>query len=219
MKFITTNLWISERTCLSAPTMSTQRHQQSWKWLQYSIFYIISGAVDCIDDIEETCRSASQAEFHTSSLSPDYHFFIEEHPVIYGYFYICQGFATENRPEGHNDRGAEGRDGRAITGHNQRHWVHHQKLWGTVRFLLWLISLHTRSVWEAICDALPHSSRQNGKNLLSAPTQVFEECDLESSPPPESKFGQDLALWIWVDLEYPSTPPPPGLMWELVRGY
>ena len=46
---------------------------------------------------------------------------MEEAPIIFWYFCIFQGFATENRPEGHNDRGTEGRDGRAITRHNQRH--------------------------------------------------------------------------------------------------
>ena len=52
-----------------------------------------------------------------------------------------------------------------------------------------------------------------GKNSSSAPTQVFEECGLESPPPRTWLFGYELVCST-------SPPPPPhqGLVWELVCG-
>ena len=91
------------------------------------------------------------------------------------------------------------------------------EIWNVHKFLFFLtptlrwfwgtfISLHTRSVWETICDTLPHSSCQNFlvQNSLSVPTRVFQEC--WSGPPTNSpskvKFGQILALGIWVGLDW-----------------
>ena len=77
-----------------------------------------------------------------------------------------------------------------------------------------LVSLHTRSVWESICDTLPHSSYQNlarlseflVRNSLSAPTQVFQKCwsgvPPLPLPPSKWKFGQILALGTWAGLDY-----------------
>ena len=66
------------------------RHQQSCQRLHYSILYIISGTVDFID-IGETCLSASPVEFHTSSLSQDCYFYIEEPLTIYWIFLYFLG--------------------------------------------------------------------------------------------------------------------------------
>ena len=60
------------------------------------------------------------------------------------------------------------------------------------------ISLHTRSVWETICDALPHSSYQIpvgkyfAQNFLSAHPQVFQECWSGVLPPPSPTENENL---------------------------
>ena len=82
-------------------------------------------------------------------------------------------------------------------------------------------SLHTRSVWETICDALPHSSYQNlwFKILWVPPLKylrnVVSGVTASPSPLPPSKwkFGQDSALWSGVT---PVTPPAPhkDLCWS-----
>ena len=74
-----------------------------------------------------------------------------------------------------------------------------------------LISRHTRSVWATIYDSLPHSSYQDFwfKNPWVPPLKYFRNVGLEYPPPhPPWKFGQDLALGIWVGMEYP----PPAKM-------
>ena len=51
------------------------------------------------------------------------------------------------------------------------------------------------------------------QNALSAPTQVFQEC---WSGVPKNEILFDLALAIWVGLEYPHPPPPPPRQkWKL----
>ena len=58
-----------------------------------------------------------------------------------------------------------------------------------------------------------------GKNSWSAPTQVFKECGLESSPlpPPRIEIWSGLGS---LDFSWTGVPPAPhqGLMWELVCG-
>ena len=71
------------------------------------------------------------------------------------------------------------------------------------------VSLHIRSMWETICVALPHSSYQNlagricVQNSLSSPLKYFRNVGLDHppSPPWKCRFGQILALWVWVGLD------------------
>ena len=52
--------------------------------------------------------------------------------------------------------------------------------------------------------------------FLECPTEVFEECGVQSIPPPQKcKFGQDLGLQVWVGPESPIPSPP--LHEQLVR--
>ena len=47
--------------------------------------------------------------------------------------------------------------------------------------------------------------------FLECPTQVFEECGVQSIPPPQKwKFGQDLGLQVWVGPQSPPSPYPPN---------
>ena len=113
-------------------------------------------------------------------------------------------------------------------------WFHHTFLFTSCCLVDQL------SVWETICDTLPHSSYQNFwfKIPLSAPTQVFHECWSGVPLPPGWKFGQIEGLWICVGLEYLPSPrkikiwsgldtldlswswvhPPPPLKWKFGQG-
>ena len=51
--------------------------------------------------------------------------------------------------------------------------------------------------------------------FLECPTQVFEECGVQSIPPPQKcKFGQDLGLQVWVGPESPIPSPPSMNNWS-----
>ena len=60
-----------------------------------------------------------------------------------------------------------------------------------VRFVLFM---KTSSVGEIICDGGPSLDLETFvfKNSLSAPTQVFEECSVQSTPPPEMKIVREV---------------------------
>ena len=96
-----------------------------------------------------------------------------------------------------------------------------------------LISLHTRSVWETTCDALPHSSYQNFwfKIPWVPPLKYFRNVGLDNPPPHENLvrtcyLGFEL-FWstpppmkIWpdwgtLDLSWAGVPPPP---WKYLCG-